>query len=294
MDAGSKKIDTKGEVLLDDWVYLQAEIIEFHIDTCYRFLSFSVWDADDNILFQTEKLVEAEQWLAGVPAGRLAELPDELRAVWLAWRFAQSLAKQSAMVPQLLDAGQLGYNIRWLPALLNETVAESFQQLSALLPRWQIVIRTQQEEWAPTGEDYPPALLSIFLTEWVSKFNGLDYPTLQEEVNKLFFEHSQVQFDKFETKEQPTAIALWLNRFFISKKNIAPILEVSEIGDELFGVNLLLEDKSAPMSAPTTLNEVFSAGEWAKKRMDVLRDLSVLAEFFPRYANCWLIKDNKR
>lgn len=277
----AKKIDTKGEVLLDDWVYLQAEIIEFHIDTCYRFLSFSVWDADDNILFQTEALIEAEQWLAGVPAGRLAELPDELRAVWLAWRFAQSLAKQSAMVPQLLDAGPLGYNIRWLPALLNETVAESFQQLSALLPRWQIVIRTQQEEWAPTGEDYPPALLSIFLTEWVSKFNGLDYPTLQEEVCKLFFEHSQAKFDKFETKEHPTAIALWLNRFFISKKNIAPILEVSEIGDELFGVNLLLEDKSAPMSPPTTLNEIFTAAEWAQKRMDVLRDLSVLAEFFP-------------
>lgn len=269
------------ETLAETWVYENAGIIEIHIDPFYRFLSFSVWDEDNNILFQTVKLEEAEKWLSGIPAGRLSELPDELRAVWLAWRFARALAVNSAIVPQLLNGGESGYAIRWLPALLNEEVADAFRKLSALLPTWQIVIQSPQGEMAPTTEDYPQALLSVFLTAWVNEYNGLDYLSLENLINKVFFGGKPTFFDTFETREYPSAIVLWLNRFFITEKNIVPVLEVREKADELFGVNLSLEDKSAPMATPTPLSEIFISEKWHQKRLEVLRDLSLLADFFP-------------
>jgi uncharacterized Zn finger protein len=262
-------------------IYHQAEIVELTLDEWSAPSVLMVWDADENLLFKAESFHEWEEWLAGVPAGRLEHLPDELRGLWLAWRFARALAAKSAIIPQLLDGGEAGYLIRWLPALLNEEVAAAFRSLSTLLPPNLLHIKTGNGSLSPSEADYPQAVVSVFLTEMVKTGHGVDALSLQNPVNRLFFTGKSVAFDKFENREYPNAIALWLNRFFIAEKSTVPVLEISEIDGERFDISLFIEDKSEPLAPPTPLREVFSSKKWAGKKLDLLRDLSALADFFP-------------
>jgi uncharacterized Zn finger protein/superfamily II DNA or RNA helicase len=265
----------------DEAVYRIAEIIELRLDEAGSQVELLAWDADENLLFESQSFPEWEQWLTGVPAGRLAQLPDELRALWLAWRLAYALARQSAIVPQLLQHGTQGYSIRWLPALLREEVAEAFRSFEKLLPPAIIHIKAAEGSLTSTKEDYPLALLSIFLNQLVQTQVRFDAASMKAPLYQLFFAGQAVVFDKFETREYPAAIALWLNRFFLAEKDLVPLLEVEEASEGSFEVKLALEDKTAPLALPVPLAEVFTQRKWAARRIELLRDLSLLGDFFP-------------
>lgn len=262
-------------------VYPLAEINELLLDELGRPIMLLAWDADEHSLFEGKTFAEWEQWLAGMPVGRLEHLPDELRALWLTWRFARALVKQSAIVPQLLDAGPKGYIVRWLPALLREEIAAAFQKYAALLPPYLVNIESPEGNFAPSKADYPLAVLSVFLGQLVQQYHSLNAEQLNSPVHQLFFTGEAVVFDKFENREAPTAISLWLNRFFIAEKPLVPLLEISEPEPERFELQLAFEDKTAPLSLPIPLAQVLTARKWAKDRVGLLRDLSALCDFFP-------------
>jgi len=259
----------------------RVDMIVLSLDPLGRFEQALVCDESGNVVFEADELGAFTDWLAIIPAGRLAALPDELRGIWLAWRFAENLARHSAYVPQLLSAHEGQLFVRWLPALLNETVRGTFQQVAALLPPGLLLYAEPDGVTEPTDTDYAQALLAVFLNQLVHNGCDLDVREVQDSVNRLFFEGEAVVFDKFETREYPAVMTLWLNRFFISEKTITPVLAVEEAGADLFHVSLALEDKSRPLDAPVPLAVFFEQKEHAAARLEVLRDLSVLADFFP-------------
>ncbi len=265
----------------NEMTYRIAEIVEFTLDRHGAPVSFGAWDAEENTLFIGKDAQTWNNWLAAVPAGKLQSLPADLRAMYLARQFAFTLARQGALVPQLLDAGEGRCIIRWLPALLDEDVACMYELFSALLPPYLLNIEAGDEYFLPTPADLPKALLSVFLGQIVRQYHGLDPSAMQNPVNELFFTGKAVAFTKFEQREYPAGIAQWLNRFFISKKDIVPVLEVGELGGGDFEVSLAIEDKTRPMQAPVPLAEVFEDAAWNKSRLDILRDLTVLCDSFP-------------
>jgi uncharacterized Zn finger protein/superfamily II DNA or RNA helicase len=262
-------------------LYDRAEIVAIALDADGFLQAALAADSDGDNLIETRKLDEFIAWLSDVPVGRLASLPDELRGIWLAWRFSESLARHGAFVPQLLTADDDSLLVRWLPALLNETVRDIFQKVSALLPPGLLHYEIGDEMTEPVETDYAQALLSVFLNHYVRAGNGLDYKDLANPVSRLFFASEAVKFEKFETREYPAVMALWLNRFFISEKNVTPVLTVEEGKNGDFEVSVAVEDKTRPLEAPVPLREVFVKKEFADTRLDLLRDLSSLAEFFP-------------
>ncbi|MCW5920710.1 MAG: DEAD/DEAH box helicase [Saprospiraceae bacterium] len=260
---------------------VRPEIVALMLDPDGQFQGCFVGDDEGNNLLETADLQELIAWLTNVPAGRLAALPDELRGAWLTWRFAESLARHGAFVPQLLAADDGSLLVRWLPALLNEAVRDTFQKVTALLPPGLLLYEIGDNLAEPAEADYPQALLSVFLNHYVQQGNGLDYKDLTTPVGRLFFTGEAVKFEKFETREYPAVMALWLNRFFISEKNTVPVLAVEEGAAGDFEVSVAVEDKTRPLEAPVSLSEIFVKKEFAETRLDLLRDLSTLAEFFP-------------
>ncbi|MEQ1744416.1 MAG: DEAD/DEAH box helicase [Saprospiraceae bacterium] len=259
----------------------RIDMVVLTLDPQGRFEQVLACDEDGGVVFEAEELDSFLAWLAAVPAGRLADLPDDLRGIWLAWRFAENLAQNSACVPQLMSAPDGKLIVRWLPALLNETVRTVFQQVAALLPPGLVLYAEADDILEPQNTDYAQAVLSVFLNHFVHHGCGLDAREAQAPVNRLFFEGAAVVFDKFETREYPAVMALWLNRFFISEKTITPVLTVEEPEAGLFNVSLALEDKGRPLDAPVPLAVFFQQKKHAAARLEVLRDLSVLTEFFP-------------
>ncbi len=264
-----------------EMTYRLAEIVEFTLDRNGAPISFGAWDAEENAIFLSKDAYAWDAWIAAIPAGRLASLPGDVSAMYLARRFAYALARQGAIVPQLLDAGEGCYTVRWLPALLDEDVARVYDIFSSLMPPYVLNIENGDGYFLPTPADLPKALLSVFLGQIVRQSHDLDWGILQNPVIEMFFTGKAVAFTKFEQREYPAGIAQWLNRFYISKKDIVPVLEVSELETGDFDIRLAVEDKTKPMQAPVPLAEVFEDAAWNKSRLDILRDLSVLSDSFP-------------
>ncbi|MBE2208028.1 MAG: DEAD/DEAH box helicase family protein [Saprospiraceae bacterium] len=266
---------------VEDRDYRRAEIIEISLNEHGAPIAFGVWDAEQNRIFHATQPDAWEAWLAGAPAGNLAALPADLRAVWLAWRFADVLAKQGAVVPQLLQTSGGACVVRWLPALLDERVTQLHRALSGLPSPYLMVTERNGASFVPAETDRMSALVSAFLHRRVSDFHGLDATAVQQPVHALFYKGAPVVFSKFEDKEYPAGIAQWLHHFFIAEKDLVPVLEVEEAGGGQFEVNLGLENKALPLEAPVPLAEIFENKTYAASRVEILRDLSVLAGCFP-------------
>ncbi|MEO6037938.1 MAG: DEAD/DEAH box helicase, partial [Saprospiraceae bacterium] len=263
--------------------YDRAETVEIYLYEDGVPVDCKVLDAAGEVVFDASYPAALVQWLAGLPAGRLDSFSGPLRGMWLAWRFAEACARHGAFVPQLLSVTGNQYIIRWLPALNQEWVRAIFQQLAAVLPGDALIYVSDDDASVPTKSDYAQALISVFINHYVHTAHGLEATLLQEPVVRLFVDSEPQAFERFETREYPAAIALWLNRFFLAEKETVPVLLVGEpegLADH-FEVSLAMENRRNVLQPPWPLREIFESPAFAATRLELLRDLSTLADFFP-------------
>ena len=281
--SAQKELDTTAARDVADSDYDRTEAIEMYLYADGVPVEFKVLDAANESLLETADVAGLVQWLAGLPAGRLEHFSAELRGLWLAWRFAEACARHGAFVPQLLSVGESQYVVRWLPALNQETVRSVFQQLTAVLPGGLLYYIAEEDVFAPVERDYAPAVVSVFINYYVHTAHGLEAEQVQEPVVALFTGSEPQAFERFETREYPAAIALWLNRFFLGEKEHVPVLVVAEPEDatDTFEVSLSVENRRDVLQPPLPLREVFESPDFASSRLELLRDLSTLADFFP-------------
>lgn len=146
----------------------------------------------------------------------------------------------------------------------------------------------------PIESDALSALIALFLQYFVAE--NTKKQQAEGQIALWFFSGVPMIFEKFEHREYPKAIQLWLSRFYIAEKDIVPIFEVHDIAEQnedsaelgpeppQFEVGVRIEDKTDPLLAPIALDKVFSEKKHARLRLDALRDLSTLSEFFPPLA----------
>lgn len=272
-----KSADRIGE--LSAFPYYQVDSLEIWLSAHGAFQEFTAWDSEEQVLFETTGMEALIQWLAELPAGRLAGLSVELRSLWLCYRYAEALAQHGAMVPQLLSTSGDQYRVRWVPAVMLEQVAALNAALSDMLPSNLLLYRTKQGMLHPVSQDYLNALVSSFLNHFVQVYHGNSGS--QHAIENLFFNGQPCRFTKFEEKSFPASINLWLSRFFITHKQYVPLLEVTEPSDEVFRLDVLVENRNDELQLPVPLKGVFANQQFDTIRMEVLRDLSNIAEFLP-------------
>jgi uncharacterized Zn finger protein len=264
---------------LSKFAYQEVDILEIWLNPEGVFVGFTAWDTEEKELFHTRKFEELINWLAGVPVGRLDGLSPELRGLWLCYRYAEALARTGAMVPQFLRTTNSRYRVRWVPATMDENVALVHAQLSSLLPANLILYKTDSDMLGAVQKDYLNAVASVFLDYFVISYNDLYH--LSEPITSLFFKEKAISFDTFVNKEYPASIHLWLSRFFISHKQFVPLLEITEVENEQFNIEVLIENRQEELQLPVPLKAIFEKKAFDATRMDILRDLSNIADFLP-------------
>jgi len=242
------------------------------------FAGCSLLDAQDNSVLDFESIAELAEFLDSLPAAQVALAASDLRSIHLAFRLAEMLARKGAFVPQLLRSSGNVYFLRFVPALLNAEVRALCAQASALIAPGMLAYLDNETEREPLESDYLPTLIAVFFKHFAQEFVGKT--ALTDELPRWFFSGNRAVFDRFENREYPKSIQLWLNRFFIAEKDFVPVFEVSE-DDGYFEVGVSIEDKTASFQAPVPLEKIFSDKKHARLRLDALRDLSMVAEFFP-------------
>ncbi|WP_338874305.1 SNF2-related protein [Spirosoma sp. SC4-14] len=232
-------------------------------------------------------------WLNTLTESDWDEMSDSVRALYLTQQFATVLLRRGAVVPQLLRVGPTEdqYRVRWLPAMLNETIKHLTSQLATQLPPTLLTVRWQKEWLALPDDQQILTLCSIFLRR-VIKPTTIElwerWPL--EDADRLFFGVETLRFEGFGRKEMPVAIQLWLNDFFLTHKRFVPIIAVedNEYGDE-FKLSLLIQDRETAhtnnsLDQPIPLPELLAKKKHERIRMAVLQDLLVLSRHFPDLA----------
>ena len=224
------------------------------------------------------------EFLQQVPRSELALYAPAIRGLYILYQFALKLVQQSAYIPQFLRVSAKKYRIRWIPAILNPVVQSMLHGVTALVPTNILYYKNGKEINEPIDSDKTTALLSLFINYLVQTNQNLHRKFKEHEIGHLFFGGAILQFNEYENKEYPTAIQLWLNKFFMAEKDYVPVIHVSDI-DDGFSVQIAVQDKTKALEALISLEALFADDTYNMMRLDILRDLAMLSEYFPQISS---------
>ncbi len=269
-DAPSTALDNQKDSIED---------LEIILSEKGTFLDASFRDKSDKVLFSFTKPDELMDWLDDLSFLRVQQYAPALRGLWIAWVYARQLAKQGAIIPQLLVDENEAYIVRWIPALLNSVVKNLHDLVGVLVPENILFYKAGTKIKQPIIADFFTALTSVFLTRLVTKHTKVKDRFWPIEVVQLFFNQKAEPFNDYETKDYPVSIQLWLNKFYIIEKEFVPVIKVDD-SEEGFAVEVAFEDKRKKTRPVFGLKALLEKKQYADIRMDALRDLAMLSEYF--------------
>ncbi len=275
---------SKRTINIENGLQLNVDIIEeieILLDEEADFLKATLRDAKGKSInsFSDEK--DLVEFLEHLPFSELSKYAPHVKGLYLIYQLALKLVQQSAYLPQLLGVGTKRYQVRWIPATLNPSVQQVVEKVGALMPRNVLFYKRGKEIYEPLEVDYLATILSFFINHLVQTNHNMDRKFAEHEIGHLFFNGAIVAFQDYESKEYPSAIQLWLNKFFIGKKDIVPVIQVNDM-DDGFEVNIAVQDTNNALSAPVDLETFLEEDTYQNQRLDVLRDISMLSDYFPQ------------
>lgn len=206
-------------------------------------------------------------------------------ALYLTYRFALYLAIQSAFIPELVEVGQNSYAIRWIPALLIDSVKKIFEILATFIsPKILCIFTRKTSLYAQNQEEALKMLLSLFLTHFQNRYFKDERGMItQNEVVRLFFKQSIFESKGFGREETPQAIQKWLQKFYLAEKEFVPILKVEEREYEgEFALSFWIQNQKDTLAKLISVEDLFKKKKYSKIRLEILQDLSLLAEYLPQ------------
>ena len=263
-----------------DTVAENAEEIEIILDKELDFLNCNLRDGRGKSLAEYKDINTLIEWLETIPLNRFNRISVDLRSLVLTNALAQKLAISSALIPQLLRVGTKHYKVRWLPALMNEEVQKVTEKVSQLMPPDILFFKLNKDIKQSNPKEQFTSLLSLFLTHYMNESFNMNVKINQTEVGRMFFNGGLEHFNSFENREHPKAIQLWLNKFYISERDYVPVIHVED-SEEVFEVSVAVNDKTKPLEAPIPLSSIFDNKKYNHMRLEILRSLSMLSDYFP-------------
>ncbi|MDR0218579.1 MAG: DEAD/DEAH box helicase [Enterobacteriaceae bacterium] len=216
----------------------------------------------------------------------LADLPDrqpEVAALFHLRMMSLHLLIHGAVVPQVFTVSSNTLGVRWLPAMLDNQVAEKVQLLARGLPS-QLAVLGRNQTISPIMQAC--ALCAVFMGYYLRISS--DYVKEKPRDNKilsLLFSGEPKRFNGPEESAIGPALQTWLARYHLSERDYSLVLSLNEgmSGKELgdFEVGLAVQTKSALLTPAVPLNIVLTEQEWEQTRFGILQTVVLLAEFFP-------------
>lgn len=227
--------------------------------------------------FSRDNLTELIKLLNKISLNEIFNFSESIIIFTLFYSFAAKLAQQGAFIPEVVKLEKKLFILRYIPGLFNEKIAAVFEQLKSLIPPDFITINKRQI----SKNEQALVLSSLFLNYFVKTFQKRG--TGEDKISDFFFNQAPFKIDKFEESEIPQTIHLWLSKFYIVHKNYTPLIQVYEPkrGDTDFGFEIKVEDSKNILSEPIALKKIITEEKYQKIKLDMLKDLSLLANYFP-------------
>ena len=233
--------------------------------------------------------------LAATESKHLESYSPSFIFLYQSFHFCNVLTERAALLPRLFDTQKGKYKIQWIPALLNASVKKVFNDLLTWYPDNLVLLdikgtgkkgTTRIKFKNSKPEEAQTLICSLFANSFVHNCYNKVWRTNKSsnendsKIMELFFDDSIQEFKSFSEKEMPNTIQLWLNRFYLSKKDFSPVLQVKEKGENNgFEVEVLVKDNVAPMHPVESLYEFMNAN--SDKQYSALKDVQLLSHYLP-------------
>jgi uncharacterized Zn finger protein len=260
---------------------------------------------DENLLFRQLAVFDKKNKEKTLKDAR----PEDLVQILMAWdpeslrrthrhtavlyevfNFSLVLAKQGAIVPQLLECEAGSYRIRWQPAAIHEAVKEVFDKMAQNLPPALLTVSDGKKTYSQTPPEMLRSLCSFFIGKCLEESGSQG----AESLVKIFQFTTDSQPVHFPDPDTPQLLQLWLNNFYLAHKDFVPMVKVEEVSGGHFSIDLLVEHRPQPMQPPIPLADVLQKSKYVGVKFEVLKDVMLLADFFPQLAEFVEAKGTKR
>jgi uncharacterized Zn finger protein/superfamily II DNA or RNA helicase len=250
------------------------------------------WELDDTLRWETLQLTAGGHGAQSLPAelslsalirqfnqeDNLHQAP-ELRLMEAIWRWTLKLMEQSALIPQVVQIDPETFHLRWLPAQVEPTVEAMRATLAAALPADAVQARDAQGKLRFLTRAEQLRALVANLVQWLLSQAGMGDPT-DSPVEDLFFGEQRFEVISREQAETPYAIQQWLQRYYLSARELTPVLRIEEDEPD-FWLSFAVEDTTQKLSPLVPLSDLFDQKDYADKRLGVMQDLALLEEYLP-------------
>jgi SNF2 family DNA or RNA helicase/uncharacterized Zn finger protein len=235
--------------------------------------------------------------LAGTESKHLESYSASFVLLYRTSRFCNILAERGGLLPRLFLAGKDKYKVQWIPALLNASVKKVFDDLLLWYPadlvRLSFSAKGPAKNKTAKGKlkkanaaDALTLICSFFSNASVLHCYNTSWRPSNAAISNgwkvmwLFFDDDVVEFKTFSEKEIPNTIQLWLSRFYISKKDYAPVLQVYEKENKNgFEVEVLMRDNVSAMKPVESLFSFMDSK--SDEQFSALKDLQLLSHYMP-------------
>jgi SNF2 family DNA or RNA helicase/uncharacterized Zn finger protein len=195
---------------------------------------------------------------------------------------ALALIRSASFVPEVVMKGGHDFSIRYIPLIHDEKIQQALDYLIAIKPPT-LGIRDADESILSDEGVYD--VLSMILTHIVHRYgNGR---AGRDKLCRAFFLGDIYKARRFEERHTGKAVADWLERLSVRKKDISPVIRIETSPDDRFSVYIDVENKRDPISPVLSLSEVFDAKETIFScpadivRTDVSRQIAIASEYMP-------------
>ena len=213
---------------------------------------------------------------------QLRDYSQEWTVVWLCFSFALRLLQEGAYIPQVIKAQNDAFFLRWIPALFNEEVTTIFDQIADLTPEQWLSVKQGKKQVFPQTENAALLLISAFLTRFVRLFGQHSAFDRDRAAANFFFKDNHFKSTRFEEAQIPQTIHLWLSRFYIVHRDIAPVIKIDEQPRQnQFLFEILVDTHADTADTFIPLSQVLTKPTHQDVRMQVLKDLSLLSDYLP-------------
>jgi SNF2 family DNA or RNA helicase/uncharacterized Zn finger protein len=257
------------------------ENVEIHIHPNLHFKDALLTDSEKDLPFREKGGIEPLiQFIHTIPAKDINKLAPGLVALKMNFDFCLQIIQKSAFIPQLVQNDDNSYLIRWIPARMDDKITSIYKKLVEITPPdlLQINITKTKTAFFKT-EEQVNTLCSLFINYFIQSVGNKCIET-GDKADLIFFKAHEQTFDKLGEAEIPGAIQQWLSNFYITHKTWVPVLQLNDTDDGYFQLKVLIENQEDSLKPPVALDKFMQLKEYAKVRMDALKDLNLLAAKF--------------
>ncbi len=206
-----------------------------------------------------------------LPSDYLADYSPSVAAMHQALFCALHLIANGAIVPQIVKlSGISAYAIRWLPAMIDDEVAQMMCSLERIMPQTLMEARLPRRKLAVALKNQTEHIVSYLLERLILRLSA---SAGGDTYRELFFKNQPKGFDGIGEKATPGAIRSWLDRFFLSQRQYTPSLLVSENEFEEFALDVAIDRNGEAV----LLRDILRDEKMASQRFTILKELSLLS-----------------